>query len=145
MAALYQLEIVTPMGRKFEGLVDNCVFRSTEGDVGILKGHSPYVAAIETGEIKIHTENGQTRYAAASEGFVHVSSELVRILVSSCEWAEEIDPDQAKLPVQRWQKPRLLRKRNWRNMCCRRRASAVGLPRSVPTMSPIKSKAFISL
>ena len=55
MAALYQLEIVTPMGRKFEGLVDNCVFRSTEGDVGILKGHSPYVAAIETGEIKIHT------------------------------------------------------------------------------------------
>lgn len=38
MAALYQLEIVTPMGRKFEGLVDNCVFRSTEGDVGILKG-----------------------------------------------------------------------------------------------------------
>ena len=73
MAALYQLEIVTPMGRKFEGLVDNCVFRSTEGDVGILKGHSPYVAAIETGEIKIHTENGQTRYAAASEGFVHVS------------------------------------------------------------------------
>ena len=30
MAALYQLEIVTPMGRKFEGLVDNCVFRSTE-------------------------------------------------------------------------------------------------------------------
>ena len=96
MAALYQLEIVTPMGRKFEGLVDNCVFRSTEGDVGILKGHSPYVAAIETGEIKIHTENGQTRYAAASEGFVHVSSDLVRILVSSCEWAEEIDPDQAK-------------------------------------------------
>ena len=85
MAALYQLEIVTPMGRKFEGLVDNCVFRSTEGDVGILKGHSPYVAAIETGEIKIHTENGQTRYAAASEGFVHVSSELVRILVSSCD------------------------------------------------------------
>lgn len=60
------------------------------------RGHSPYVAAIETGEIKIHTENGQTRYAAASEGFVHVSSELVRILVSSCEWAEEIDPDQAK-------------------------------------------------
>lgn len=51
MAALYQLEIVTPMGRKFRP-VDNCVFRSTEGDVGILKGHSPYVAAIETGETR---------------------------------------------------------------------------------------------
>ena len=101
MAALYQLEIVTPMGRKFEGLVDNCVFRSTEGDVGILKGHSPYVAAIETGEIKIHTENGQTRYAAASEGFVHVSSELVRILVSSCEWAEEIDQARAEASKKR--------------------------------------------
>lgn len=96
MAALYRLEIVTPMGSKFDGMVDNCVFRSTEGDVGILKGHSPYVAAIETGEIKIHTEDGQTRYAAVSEGFVHVTGELVRILVSSCEWAEEIDPDQAK-------------------------------------------------
>ena len=101
MAALYQLEIVTPMGRKFEGLVDNCVFRSTEGDVGILKGHSPYVAAIETGEIKIHTENGQTRYAAASEGFVHVSSDLVRILVSSCEWAEEIDQARAEASKKR--------------------------------------------
>ena len=101
MAALYQLEIVTPMGRKFEGLVDNCVFRSTEGDVGILKGHSPYVAAIETGEIKIHTEDGQTRYAAASEGFVHVTGELVRILVSSCEWAEEIDQARAEASKKR--------------------------------------------
>lgn len=96
MAALYQLEIVTPIGAKFDGEVDNCVLRSTEGDIGILKGHSPYVAAIETGQIKIHTAEGQTRYAAASEGFVHVTGELVRILVSSCEWAEEIDPDQAK-------------------------------------------------
>ena len=96
MAALYRLEIVTPVGSKFDGMVDNCIFRSTEGDVGILKGHSPYVAVIETGEIKIHTEDGQTRYAAASEGFVHVTGDLVRILVSSCEWAEEIDPDQAE-------------------------------------------------
>ena len=96
MAALYRLEIVTPVGSKFDGMVDYCVFRSTEGDVGILKGHSPYVAAIETGEIKIRTEDGQTRYAAASDGFVHVTADLTRILVSSCEWAEEIDPDQAK-------------------------------------------------
>ena len=41
MAALYQLEIVTPMGRKFEGLVDNCVFRSTEGDVAFSRDILP--------------------------------------------------------------------------------------------------------
>ena len=96
MAALYRLEIVTPLGKKFDDMVDGCVFRTTEGDVGILAGHSPYVAAIEVGEIKVHTPNGKTRYAAAADGFAHVTGELVRILVSSCDWAEEIDPDKAR-------------------------------------------------
>ena len=95
MAALFRLEIVTPMGTKFDGMVDGCVFRTTEGDVGILAGHTPYVAAIDTGEIKVHTADGQTRYAAAADGFAHVSGERMRILVSSCDWAEEIDPDKA--------------------------------------------------
>ena len=96
MAAEFRLEIVTPLGKKFDGMIDGCVFRTTEGDIGILAGHSPYVAAIEVGEIKVHTADGKTRYAAAADGFAHVTGDFMRILVSSCDWAEEIDADKAK-------------------------------------------------
>ena len=96
MAALYRLEIVTPEGSKFDGMVEYCAFRTTVGDVGILGGHSPYVAAIDTGEIRLRTESGETRYAAAAEGFAHMIGDHLRILVSECAWAEEIDAVAAK-------------------------------------------------
>ena len=77
-------------------MVEYCAFRTTVGDVGILGGHSPYVAAIDTGEIRLRTESGETRYAAAAEGFAHMTGDHLRILVSECAWAEEIDAVAAK-------------------------------------------------
>ena len=62
MAALYRLEIVTPEGSKFDGMVEYCAFRTTVGDVGILGGHSPYVAAIDT-------EAGRLNYYAEEFDF----------------------------------------------------------------------------
>lgn len=96
MADTFRLEIVTPTGSIFDGQALSCIVRTTEGDVGIMKGHTDYVAAIEAGEIKLKLEDGKQKRAATAEGFIHVTDSNVRVLVSSCEWAEDIDIERAR-------------------------------------------------
>ena len=51
--ATFNLQIVTPDKLFYNEDVDMLVVRTTEGDVGILKGHIDYVASLDIGIIKI--------------------------------------------------------------------------------------------
>lgn len=101
MANTYRLEIVTPLGVVVDEQVESCIFRTTEGDVGILGGHTDYAAAIEVGEIKVKLEGKPYRSAVATDGFAHVSGDHTRILVSTFEWAEDIDAQRAERAKER--------------------------------------------
>lgn len=94
MASKFALQIVTFDGLLFEGQVEGLYLRTSEGDVGILKGHIDYLAAIETGVLKIIVD-GKPRLAAISGGFVSVAKDITRVVAVSCEWAEQIDRDRA--------------------------------------------------
>ena len=78
----------------FEGDVDRIVVRTSQGDVGILPNHVPYIAALGIGALII-IQNGEKRIAAIAGGFVDVTKEGTTILARSCEWADEIDVNRA--------------------------------------------------
>ena len=86
----FKLQIITPEKTLFDGETEQVIVRTTVGDVGILKGHEPYCAALGTGQMRIMID-GEFRRAATSGGIIKVTKDETTILVQTCEWADEID------------------------------------------------------
>ena len=75
----FHLQIATADWLLYDGPAERVVVRTTEGDVGLLKGHIDYVAALkDVSELRL-TVDGKTRIAAVSGGFVSVSKEITYI------------------------------------------------------------------
>ena len=93
--ATFNLQIVTPDKLFYNEEVDMLVVRTTEGDVGILKGHTDYVASLDIGIIKIK-KDGVFKEATIAGGFIQVDKEKTTILTEAAEWPVEIDVERAK-------------------------------------------------
>ncbi|OEL03238.1 F0F1 ATP synthase subunit epsilon [Staphylococcus casei] len=95
------LNIVTPNGSVYDrDDVNLAVLQTTAGDIGVMYGHIPTVAALEIGYAKINFDGG-SEYIAVSEGFVEVRQDKLSIIVQTAEPAEEIDVARAKLAKSR--------------------------------------------
>lgn len=94
--SLFRFMIVTPHRTLFDGEVQEVIARTTEGDVGILAGHTRYAAILKTGVLMVKLENGEFRKAAVAEGVIKVSDEKTTVMSTAAEWAEDIDPDWAE-------------------------------------------------
>ncbi|MEG1996769.1 MAG: ATP synthase F1 subunit epsilon [Oscillospiraceae bacterium] len=92
----FNLKVVTGQREVFNGEVNRVIVRTTQGDIGILKGHANYVAALGIGQMKI-TIDGVDKLAAIASGMIKVDKTGCIILAGTCEWADEIDVERAKL------------------------------------------------
>lgn len=93
--ASFQLEIVTPDRQFYHGPAEKLIVRTAQGDVGILKGHAPYVSSLGIGEMKLYVDD-EVRVAAISGGFIRVDKEQTTVVAITCEWSDEIDLERAK-------------------------------------------------
>lgn len=98
--ANFRLEIVTPIGKKFSQDIEFLKVRTTEGDMGILPNHAPFVAGLKPEEIKVRIEKGNEVRYYISNGFIEVNSNKVVIIVDEALLPEEIDIETAKREVQ---------------------------------------------
>lgn len=96
MATPFTLSVVTPEKIFFEGETTQIIVRTTEGDIGILAGHTSLVASLPSGPLKVKQEDGTWRIAAVSTGLLKVGGNKVSILANAVEWADEIDIEWAK-------------------------------------------------
>ena len=74
-----KLEIVTPMGKIFEGDVKEAVFPGSEGEFGVLDGHAPLITTLSPGTITI--KNDKEEVIAINWGYVEVNPDKVNVLV----------------------------------------------------------------
>ncbi len=91
----FMLEIVTPDRKFFEDEVEMVIVRGQEGDLGILRGHTPMVTPLAIGRIKIK-QDGEVKEAAISGGYVEIAKEKTTIITDTAEWPDEIDIERAK-------------------------------------------------
>ena len=91
----FPLKIVTPDGPEFEGMVEELIVRTIEGDMGILAGHVNCVAPLGMGQAMVLAE-GKRRYAACIGGMVSVVDGAVTLVPTTFEWAENIDQARAE-------------------------------------------------
>ena len=95
MADLFKLKIITPDRTFYEGEVSMVEFNTTEGEIGVLKGHIPLTVVIAPGILTI-TEAEGTKEAALHSGFAEVLQDGVVIMAEIIEWPTEIDLERAE-------------------------------------------------
>lgn len=100
MAEKFKLTIVTPDREFYNDEVDMVEFNTTEGEIGIYKGHCPLTVIVKPGILTI-TQGDTVRNAALHAGFVQILPEEVTILAEIIEWPDEIDTSRASAARQR--------------------------------------------
>ena len=91
----FHLEILTPDGLAFEGMVESLLVHAVDGDVEFLAGHVDYVTTLDIGKARIKIA-GKDKFASVSGGFVMVSSNEVKLVATTFEFAENIDLPRAQ-------------------------------------------------
>ncbi len=94
---LIHVKIITPERVVFEGEVASVSLPTHAGEITVLPNHVPLVAALQIGELHMHTAENKTIPMAIGGGLVEVKpgSEVV-ILTESVDLAEEIDAVRAE-------------------------------------------------
>jgi F-type H+-transporting ATPase subunit epsilon len=83
MAKPFHVDIVTPEAVIWSGEATMLTARTTEGDIGILADHEPTMAALATGAVVVHHEDGITS-AGLHGGFLQIFRNEVTLLT---DWA----------------------------------------------------------
>lgn len=96
MATPFHLQIVTPDGVALDDQVERVVVRTTEGDVGVMHGHTSYLAALVVGRVAVTMLDGSRRIGANSNGYISVVKDGTRLVVNAFEWADDIDLERAQ-------------------------------------------------
>jgi F-type H+-transporting ATPase subunit epsilon len=75
-----KLEIVAPSGKIFEGEVNSVTLPGSDGEMGVLDGHSPLVTTLKAGVIDIKKDSGE-ELVAVNWGYADISNKSVSIVV----------------------------------------------------------------
>ncbi|MDT4997576.1 MAG: F-type H+-transporting ATPase subunit epsilon, partial [Pseudonocardiales bacterium] len=76
--------------------------RTTEGEIGVLPGHTPLLGELAEGGVVTITEAGGGEVVAAvSGGFLSVTDEGVTILGEVAELASDVDTSRAQAALER--------------------------------------------
>lgn len=94
------LEIVTPDRAVIHEEVDEVVVPGSEGELGVLPGHTPLLSSLEIGELW-YRQGQEKHYLAIAFGFVEVLPDRVTVLADVGERAQEIDVHRAERAKQR--------------------------------------------
>lgn len=86
MAATYSIEIKTPKEAVFEGPIESLVAPATDGYVGILANHAPFITMLKPGSISCRDSSGLTKkFKSTGNGLLEVLNNNAIILLDSVE------------------------------------------------------------
>jgi F-type H+-transporting ATPase subunit epsilon len=105
----FKIVIVAPNRSFYDGMATMVEFNTTEGQIGIYKGHVPTTVIIAPGILTITLANGEKKEAALHDGFVEILQDKVVIMAEVVEWPDEIDESRALASKERAEK-RLMEK-----------------------------------
>ena len=91
-----RVALVVPDRELWSGEARTVIAKTTEGDIGVLTGHSPVFGILtEASVVQILTEDAEVR-AAVSGGFLSVADDRVSVLAAQAQLGEEVDVEAAR-------------------------------------------------
>ena len=85
-----EVHVVTPEQEVWTGDADMLIATAIDGEIGILPGHAPLLAALDVGRLSIDTGGGR-QDAAVDGGFLHVKDDRVDVLAEHAEMGGDVD------------------------------------------------------
>ncbi len=95
LPSTFTLEIVTPDRALAREEVNEVVVPGSEGELGILPGHTPLLATLKVGELW-YRQGQEKHHLSIAFGFVEVLPDRVTILAHVAERAQDIDIERAE-------------------------------------------------
>jgi F-type H+-transporting ATPase subunit epsilon len=94
------VELVAADRTIWSGDATMVIARTTEGDIGVLRGHQPTLSVLTDAVVEISPEEGPVVVATVDGGFLSVANDRVSILSEHALLAEEIDVDEARTELE---------------------------------------------
>jgi F-type H+-transporting ATPase subunit epsilon len=92
-----RVELVVPDRELWSGEARTVIAKTTEGDIGVLTGHSPVFGVLAEGSlVEILSDDAEPVRAAVSGGFLSVADDRVSILAAEARLAQEVDREEAR-------------------------------------------------
>ncbi len=101
MAENIKLEVVTPEKAVVSEDAQIVMAPGTEGEFGVLSGHTPFLTSLKLGTIHYKNSEGKEDFVFVSGGFAEALPDRVTVLAESAERRRDIDMDRAKAARQR--------------------------------------------
>lgn len=85
------VELVSPERSLWSGEASMVVAKTVEGDIGVLPGHTPLLAVLANGVVRVDATEGSPVTALVLGGFLSVADDRVSILAEFTQPVDEID------------------------------------------------------
>ena len=96
-----EVALVAVDGEVYRGEATMVVARTTEGEIGVLPGHTPLLGELADGGVVTISEAGGGQVVAAVHGgFLSITDEGVTILAEVAEMATDIDVSRAQTALE---------------------------------------------
>jgi F-type H+-transporting ATPase subunit epsilon len=86
-----QVALVIPDRELWSGEARTVIAKTTEGDIGVLTGHSPMFGILADGSLVEILSDVSSVKAAVSGGFLSVADDRVSILAAQAQLGEDVD------------------------------------------------------
>ena len=96
MTRSIRVDIVSAEGEIFSCSANLVCAPSVDGEIGIAPGHSPLIARLRAGDVRVQSEGQEERVIFISGGMVEVQPDVVTVLADTAERAEHIDLERAE-------------------------------------------------
>jgi F-type H+-transporting ATPase subunit epsilon len=100
MADALTVELVAADRMVWSGEATMVIAKTVDGDIGVLRGHTPVLSLLTEAIIEITADDGHTVFAVTDGGFLSVAHDRVSILSERVELATEVDIDQARAELE---------------------------------------------
>ncbi|MGB0098970.1 MAG: F0F1 ATP synthase subunit epsilon [Nocardioides sp.] len=94
------VELVAADRTVWSGEAEMVIARTTEGDVGVLRGHAPLLSVLTDAVVEISSIDHGVVIAAVEGGFLSVAGDRVSVLSQQALLPEEIDVDEARVELE---------------------------------------------
>jgi F-type H+-transporting ATPase subunit epsilon len=99
MANAVAFTLITPRAIVFEGDAELVIAVGTEGEIGIMAQHAPFLTALRPGVLRANVRDGSgimRMELACGEGFLQALPDKVTVLTDAAYAADEVDVGQSR-------------------------------------------------
>lgn len=80
--------VVSATATVWEGQASQVIARTVEGEIGIRVDHTPVLAILADGKVRVSTAEGKQIHAHAADGFLSVANNVVTVVAGEAAITE---------------------------------------------------------